>query len=320
MIKVWQNMRSFLWLTGILLLFCCSTALRAQSVAGFVVEVTDSATIKEIDGRLRKVSSINDFIPLNPGQSIRASGRGIVRLRMCNNQRLVVKSAWFNIPRVVCLRRASREDQEIIRAIFSFGGSRKANRAANQLILFPDEALISVVRPESFVIRWRSILPQQRLQLSLAVNGASERLWTVETDGEATQVDSDELRRILKDYQNTKPNLTYRLTLIVRGKETENTAVFRLVSARTETELQEFLLRSRAETGIFAFILRSVIYQKYNLFFESAEELERALEYSPDSEELLRRLVTAHDLAGNIARRDELEERLTHIEQNRITR
>lgn len=289
---------------AILMLFTLHLAAAGQAGVGIVISISGTARLRDASGGEQRLSSQNYAVSLQAGESIKADGNGRLQIRLCNGRTETVRNRWYRVAQTVCIRNADAAKNSIFQTTFNFGGRYKPNRGGGEFILFPIEREMAVIRPLTAIFRWMPV--KGKVTLSISEAGSEKSLWSKEVDGGTGSFTSTELRNTLKDLREKRPEATFDLKASVQSLSTENTASFRIFSAKDEHDLLEYLAGYAKDPTVYGQLARASIYDYYELYPEVANEYELALKMSPESIELLNAAASAEDRAGNLRRRDEI--------------
>jgi len=299
--------------TIIILLFIGSCiSARAQNNVGTVIGITGTASLTDLDGKLIHLNTRNFVIAIRSGQIAHANGKGTLKIKLCNGRVETIKSSPYRIPQVVCPASSNLEKRRVLDDEFDFGGRYKTRRGDDDFLLFPSESEITVVRPATAAIRWKST-DAKRLLCSIYLIGIDKPVWTREVNGNLGYITSPDLKAAIEKTRREHPEAKLKLTIKVPAFGTENSSEFRIFSLAEERSLQNNLAAIGREPGIARILARANLYAQYGLYGEMAAEFERALRLSPESIDLLNATASAFDRAGNFRRRDQLDERLKKI-------
>ena len=176
---------------------------------------------------------------------------------------------------------------------------------------------IGVFQPQTLVIRWVPYAPGTRLSFSLH-DEDGVKIWMARNiDGAKGLFSPRSLHDALQVAQE-KEHLSLALSLkIVRaGSDPRLDEIrFNLISSQTHRKLQDELVPWRS-TDVMYHPARAAIFARYQLFTDSAAELEQVLDISPTDPDLLRMTISAESYALNRARVVALCRRLKRVVPN----
>lgn len=249
------------------------------------------------------------------GQTLRCrnkQGRCVITVEVCDvreRQIIIAVGGSRRIPSVVCKPSADELKK------FRTAGRDDRSRTGGY-VLSPSDS--GVFRPETFVIRWRP--PTRHGKLSLSIEDeAGVTLWAEEIDGQKGLHDSARLRDALKRAQaegRLKLSLTAQvMTNTPQGGYDE--IQFRLLPKSSEEILNSELASWEAESGVMRHLGRAGTFSSYELYAESAQELERALGLSPADVDLMVMTISAESYTQNRQRVVELCRRLRRLAPRR---
>lgn len=248
---------------------------------------------------------------LYPGEQVRCTRGGSLRLWLGLRRRTVCPSAWYTIPRATPSR--SNLARRMLDDYGRVGGLDRGNQSK---ILSPSEN--SMIVPGQFSIRWVPSAAGCTLSLTIRDVGG-KLLWRREdvdgasgflTDDGALRVFDDGPGPVLVSYraETGRGPLTLQIDDSCGG---ENRVSFLLLSVKSEQSLERELSSWGREAGtLLQHLGRASVYSRYGVFPLAADEYESALRTAPDSRHLLIRTIKAHRRTGNFLRARELEKRL----------
>ena len=166
------------------------------------------------------------------------------------------------------------------------------------------------MRPSAIDIRWT---PQAQAQVTLTIRDGEIEIWSATVDGQAGKLSTALNRaanKALMERQLDKAPKYVTLT-IKTGSGAEETVVFSVLSRQDVKNIERDLANySRESDPVLRAIERGSTYNSYKLFTEAADEFEGALQFAPESEDLLRTVLGQHRMMGNTVRERALEQKL----------
>lgn len=305
-----------IYLIFLTIIFLCANAA-AQNNVGNIIYLRGTARLKPVKGRDVILHEKSYARSLQPNQKLKVDKNGKMQIWLCNNKKFFIPTGeWYTVPaNIICLPSPNSRDQQALEESFSIGARHPIDRhrGENSFILFPIESkeIMDIIRPETAMFRW-SPSTTAKLNLSVSVIGAEDEHWEKnDVSGEEGSFTSDDLKKFLKDVREKHPDARLQLK-IKTSLNTENTAIFQLLSEEKDKALQQELASLKEENGLLLHLFRAGIYYQYKLFIESAGEYEEALKLSPESIGLLNDTAVLEELAGNLARSEELQ---NHIDK-----
>jgi hypothetical protein len=242
---------------------------------------------------------------LTAGNQLQCAGDGYMEVFVPEGtKKITAAQSWFVIQPVP----AKPPFPEIAYALNQYG-IRGATRglASSSRILWPSNG--SSVIPEHFIIRWTPA--PQKIVVSIMSEAKDVTLWgPTEMDGEAGSLKSDAISSALADYKKKSGSTVLILTLSLAKASDWDEAHFSILGGQQEQELNSQLDFWRKHTdGLALHLGRGYTFSQHNLFVESAEEYDSALNFAPESRYLLEEAIKANRSAGQDSRVKELETR-----------
>ena len=270
-------------------------------IAGIVIDLDGPVFLKRDKKEIKLHPDYDRARLLFVGEEIRCGRGGVVHLRLCNRGKEEIRgpTGWRTIS-------ASEEcpNQDELTEYGRRGGRDKGTVSP---IFSPANG--SVVKPDDLVFRW---VPSPALRaFSLEITRAGEGvIWHQEVaDGPAGSLTSDSARQVLLEHRDKEGPLVLKLS---DQSDKENELVFSLLSVKEERSLeQELASWDKKKDGLMRHLGRARVFARHLMLTEVAEEYEAALAEAPESRDLLRRTIEAHQRTGNAVRVRELKKRLT---------
>lgn len=281
-------------------------AIGQEGSVGFVEEIRGTVSLRENSGaKPVRLDSRSDLARrLYPGEQVRCSRGGLLRLRLSSKTRIIAAgTGWFTIPRAT----GSNADP-LQRALDEYGrtGGRKRGEA---LQVFSPSAH-SVVLPEFFVIRWLPSTAHCVVSLVIREVEGNEVWRQNDIDSSSGFLDSDAARQALAKYRG-QFGLGPLLLKLSDSCGNETSLTFSLLSGKREESLKrELELWNKEAEGVMFHLGRGYVFTSARMFSQAADEYESALMAAPESRDLLVRTILAHRSTGNFAREEQLRKRL----------
>ena len=261
---------------------------------------------------IRLLSPSQDpLLALYEGDLLQASQDGVVKivLRSLKVLTLRAKDTPFRLPHA-----PTQEEEDLSSAILDFG-KPGASREVAPLLWCP--AADSWINAQDFHLRWNP--PHAAEPFSVTISRADDtRLWSVEAvdsaQGGLSPQQESEVAGLLLRERSQSARQRYSVTISSDLQGAPKTS-FSVVSSAEEAQVQAELARwdQAALDPLVRALSRAGTWHAANLIYKVAEEYDRALILAPESVALLEADLAVHRQIGDLARSQELANRLRNL-------
>lgn len=285
----------------------------------FVAVAQEAGIIEEVRGNAYwKKDASSTRVKLHPrrdkgrllraGERVRCDPQSELRLRLYERALNVpCGPTWFPIPYV------QADKNHPARLALVEYGRRGGGERGNPSIYSP--ANRASVNPATFEIRWITNLgPVKSLLIKEASPTGREIFHQNVIDGMSGHISSEDARQALLKYREERGHGPLLIILSDSRRRDLAGVRFFLISKTAERDLNQELRSWKKEPeGMWRHLGIARALTVHQMFTEAAEEYEAALKYAPDSIDLLRRTIAAHQRTGNTPREQELSAHLAKI-------
>lgn len=286
--------------------FTLSLFSEEQKPAGFVEKISGDVRWKsDKDAAETKLDPNQDIgRRLYAEERLKCGAGAVLEVYLYNkDEKIPCPSGWFPIPEVPPSYSSMKQ-----KALEEYGRIGGRERDKNRGVFEPSDESKAIAA--QFQIRWVPQVVMRSFSL-VALEKTPREIWTEEiTEGSTGVLVSETARTALQKFQTESGEGE----LILKWKDNSGqtgTLRFSLLSSAQKTEMKSDLGNwDQEREGILRHIGRASVFAKYRFFSQAAEEYEAALKLAPESRDLLRRTVDAHERTGNFARMEELKKRI----------
>jgi hypothetical protein len=190
------------------------------------------------------------------------------------------------------------------------GTSTGATAVASRPVEITSPTHRSAVSPDTLVFRWK-FTSETNISLDLSLRSVKTNEFIWKQDGVAIvsgELVSEEARAALKKFRAKNPRVEVKFSISYQGRDLDYVIFEPKISIEEEKALKEELSELDKKEGFLRLIGRADAFSRHGLFTESAQEYERALKASPESEDLQIAVVFAQCRADNWDRARQLGE------------
>ena len=283
---------------------------------GRIVSLSGAVYLRPFDApaskpAIRLSPSRDQLRALYEGDLLQASQDGVVKivLRSLKMLTLRAKDTPFRLPHA-----PTQEENDLSSAILDFGKAG-ASRQVAPLLWCP--AADSWISAQDFHLRWNP--PHAAEPFSVTISRADDtRLWSVEAvdsaQGGLSPQQESEVAGLLLRERSQSARQRYSVTISSDLQGAPKTS-FSVVSSAEEAQVQAELARwdQAALDPLVRALSRAGTWHAANLIYKVAEEYDRALILAPESVALLEADLAVHRQIGDLARSQELANRLRNL-------
>src|SRR5664280_807491 len=283
---------------------------------GRIVSLSGAVYLRPFDApaskpAIRLSPSRDQLRALYEGDLLQASQDGVVKivLRSLKMLTLRAKDTPFRLPHA-----PTQEEKDLSSAILDFGKAGGSRQVA-PLLWCP--AADSWISAQDFHLRWNP--PHAAEPFSVTISRADgTRLWSVAAvdsaqGGLSPQQESEVAGQLLRE---RSPSARQRYSVTISSDlQGTPTISFSVISSAEEAQVQAELARwdQAALDPLVRALSRAETWRAANQIYKVAEEYDRALILAPESVALLEADLAVHRQIGDLARSQELANRLRNL-------
>ena len=179
---------------------------------------------------------------------------------------------------------------------------------------------IGLVRPESFKFRWRRLKvnnePVSVAPLTLSLNGCTtdQPIWSERNiDYGLGSYAVDQVKQLLKERQQRNAVVSAEVVVASASFDKKQRFCFDIIPASEERKLRNELTKLDGYSELMRHATRAYVFYQHKLYSEAVDEVDLALQLSPETDYLLADAIKAHFQLGDEEGVKGLLERLERV-------
>jgi hypothetical protein len=307
-----------LWMLAIGLSAACAHA-QESSPAGLILSLSGTVSLYPFDApdekNAMRLSPRRDQLRLlHDGDQLQASQDGVARVMVLPSGEKRTLRAKDGPWRLHSFQPATKDEKDLNDSVLHFGRPGGSREVA-PLLWCP--AADSWISAQDFHLRWNP--PHAAEPFSVTISRADDtRLWSVEAvdsaQGGLSPQQESEVAGLLLRERSQSARQRYSVTISSDLQGAPKTS-FSVVSSAEEAQVQAELARwdQAALDPLVRALGRAETWRAANMIYKVAEEYDRALILAPESVALLEADLAVHRQIGDLARSQELANRLRNL-------